>query len=86
MKRYMELIRRLLAHIEQGNLTIPEWSDYTPKQVHYHIGLCYEAGYIDVEKAFELNVEYQKYRILRLLWDGHNALDELRHQLLGVEC
>ena len=56
MKRDMNLICQLLAHVEckqtEGPVEIPPIQDYSEGQVHYHVGLCIEAGYIDAAKPY----------------------------------
>ena len=75
MKRDMELVWRILGHIEdqQGK----EWeSFYAPsfhlpdlsiEQARYHLGLCIDAGYI--------NIDLKEY-VWGLTWAGHNVLEE----------
>ncbi len=77
MKRDMELIWRILEHIEdeQGK----EWeSFYGPsfnlpdldnEQARYHLGLCIDVGYI--------NMDSKRY-VYGLTWAGHDALEEYK--------
>ena len=50
MQRKMKLIRKLLEYAEISNteerLPVPEFADYREAEVHYHLGLCEEAGYL----------------------------------------
>ena len=82
MKRYMELICRLLAFAEglesTGGTFPPEMSGFTPEQVHYHVQLCAEAGYLHVDKNAGVGSPYLRHRIMSLTWQGHEKLQELR--------
>ena len=55
MKRDMALIRTLLEHVE--NLCGGEWLDAptlphrTDQQIHYHIDLCQQAGFLETTKT-----------------------------------
>ena len=83
MKRDMRLICQLLAHVEckqtEGPVEIPTIQDYSEGQVHYHVGLCIEAGYIDAAKPGMYSAGRRFSSIHRLTWQGHNALDDLRN-------
>ena len=75
MKRYMDLIRRLLEHMECHNrpgrpMAEPEVDGYTPEQVRYHIVLCIQAGYAQRLSSRTNEVE--------LTWQGHEALEAFR--------
>ena len=76
MKRYQELIRKLLEWSEQQTTRTPqsppEISGYTPDQVQYHVGLCGEAGYLRVQEMAE-----GQYVIRCLTWEGHEALAKM---------
>ena len=82
MRRKMKLLRKILEHVEMSEnedaIPPPEFEDYTEGQVHYHIGLCEEAGYLVV---YQPEVSTQKRRfpsIARMTWSGHEAVDKLR--------
>ncbi len=83
MKRDMKLICQLLAYVEcnetEGPMDIPTVPGYSDGQIHYHVGLCVEAGYIDAAKPGIYSVGRRFPSINRLTWQGHNALDELRN-------
>ena len=75
MKRYMDLVRKLLEHMECHNrpghpMTEPEIAGYTPEQVRYHVDLCLQAGY-----ARRLS---HRTNQVELTWQGHEALDAFR--------
>lgn len=76
MKRYMDLIRRLLEQMEATELNRPlrepEIAGYTPDQVRYHITLCLQAGY-----ARRISPESNS-NVVELTWQGHEALDAFR--------
>lgn len=69
MKRYMNLIHKLLQYAEcyaTGQpMPTPEIDGYTLDQVNYHIHLCEQAGFLE---------QY----CLVLTWLGHEELDRFR--------
>ena len=82
MKRDMEMVTRILRAIEATNadfLSFPTHAinKYTNDDpfisddvIHYHIWLCYDAGFAVPNNA-------HGYYNPRLTWAGHNFLDEL---------
>lgn len=83
MKRQMKLIALILAHVESakstGDIPIPEFKDYSRCEVLHHARLCEEAGYLDIS----LQNGTPKY-IVRMTWNGYNALDSLREKYLNA--
>ncbi len=76
MKRYMDLIHKILRYVEANEnddpLSVPDFENYTPAQVQYHIALCYEAGFVN---AIEVKVGSRaKYQLRSLTWKGHEEL------------
>lgn len=51
MQRKMEPIERLAAYVEvqptEEPVPVPDMPGYSEADVHYNIGLCAEAGYLD---------------------------------------
>ena len=82
MERHFSLIQWILEHIEQkssiASSTIPTCKKYTPEQLHYHIGLCQQAGYIEAEIVSGAEERYPRYEVGSLTWKGHEELDRLR--------
>ena len=83
MKRHVALIQAILEHLEEhGNgewITAPQVPGYNSKQVHYHIHLCDQAGYLeDTRLVSGAEEEYSRYTIRSLTWQGHEALVALR--------
>ena len=81
MQRKMKLIRKILEYVERAqteeSLPAPEFEDYTEAQVHYHLGLCEEAGYLALHQP--RSTEQRRFPgILRMTWAGHEALDSMR--------
>ena len=80
MKRYQDLICKLLAWAEQKpDLTPelpPEIEGYTPEQVRYHVELCSEAGYLHIHTS----KDGKKHAIRSLTWQGHEVLEKKRGQ------
>ena len=82
MRREQRLIRRLLEYAEctatGAALPVPEYDDYTAVVVHYHVGLCAQAGYLEVADVTNGADVGTRYSILNLTWKGHDKLDALR--------
>ena len=82
MKRYTRLIRKLLEYAEQqktpGFFPAPECSEFSWQVVHYHIGLCLQAGYLTAQNIAAGEEPAPRYEIGNLTWQGHEALDKLR--------
>ena len=78
MKRDKRLILKILKHAREhctGDkpIGVPHFEGYDPDFVNYHVGLCYQADYLEV-----LEIKTQGptlYRINNLTWAGHEALD-----------
>ena len=87
MQRKMKLIYKLLEYVEcRGNgegLLPPEISGYTDVEVHYHIGLCDQAGYLEVEGVSGREELFKRYAMFNLTWAGHEALG--RHRGLASQ-
>ena len=55
MRKCMKLIFKILEYVERektnGNkLPIPEFEDYENSVVDYHVRLCSQAGYIEIDQ------------------------------------
>ncbi len=80
MRRDMTLIARILRYAE-GNASLTVWSripkfdGYTDAEVHYHIGLCIQAEYLQNTKSVPFNGRCLGVGLLT--WAGHEALDRL---------
>ena len=78
MKRDMQLIYKILRYAEERangrRLDAPSCTDYSPEQVHYHIGLCEQAGYLEVALAGANPGGPPYYVIVALTWSGHEVL------------
>ena len=77
MKRYMALILELLRFAEsKENLRPappPEMEGCTPEQVHHHVSLCEQAGYLVVERTQRRTC--RRFAIVGLAWNGHEKID-----------
>ena len=81
MKRCMEIIRKILEYAEaQESLWFdpPHVEGVEPERVHYHVGLCGQAGLLDIDDNSVHNVAYPRYRIEGLTWQGHEELKRMR--------
>ena len=83
MKRDMKLIRKILEYAEaQTNGEYhdsPKCMGFEQEAVHYNIGLCGQAGYLEVRGVGGSEERHKRYVLRHLTWQGHNALDELRN-------
>ena len=80
MRRYMKLVFRILEYTEMnkanGNkLPLPEFEDYENSTVEYHVRLCAEAGYINIDRKGTMAIS-----IVELTWAGHNEIDRMRKE------
>ena len=82
MKRDMSLIRKLLEYVEaqtDGRYhDAPGCLDFAQESVHYHIGLCGQAGFLEVRKISGGEEPLARYELRNLTWAGHESLDRLR--------
>ena len=82
MRRNTELIFKLLTYVEKhtnGPVTVPSFDDYGTQQVHNHVRLAVEAGYIEADDP--AMYEFWVYpAIQRLTWSGHEVLDRMRSE------
>ena len=82
MTRKMRLVHKLLEHVEmqqtEHRIPVPEIDGYSEGQVHYHVGLCQEAGYPVVHQPCAQGSGHRFGGIERLTWKGHEALDSMR--------
>ena len=85
MRLHRKLIHKLLRYAEEKadgiKLAAPEFEDYSETQVHYHIGLCEEAGFLHVLPipSGRPGSSPRKFHILNLTWKGHLELEEKKY-------
>ena len=82
MRRKMKLVRKILEYVEmqtsEDAIPVPEVRDYSEAEVHYHVGLCEEAGYLVLYQP-DSNLQGRRFPgIARMTWDGHEALERMR--------
>lgn len=83
LKRYMDLIREILRHVEREHkgesIEIRRLDGYSRRKIQYHVELCVEAGYLQGrplrDKCQDDHGLYQVWQIHRLTWKGHEFLD-----------
>ena len=82
MKRHTELIHKLLEHVErqcEGDwVPAPDYTSYSARQVHYHIELCHQAGFLEVHRISGSEEPYPRYSVRNLTWLGHEMLETFR--------
>ncbi|MYC30974.1 MAG: DUF2513 domain-containing protein [Chloroflexi bacterium] len=79
MRLNMDLIRRLLEWCEEHAPGVravppPRIEGYSPDEVAYHVGLCHQAGFLDVH----VYKNPHTYEIFGLTWAGHIKLKKMR--------
>lgn len=82
MKRDMELIRKILLHLEEKQ-DVNNWDSvviekYDPKVISYHIKLLYQAGLIEA-KPLNTKDSYGMWLAKGLTWDGHDFIDAIKN-------
>ena len=92
MKRNLSLIREILLHVEErssvsNRIKIHSLGErYSENEILYHLGLLYDAGYINAEpiSAFEGST----YLIRGITWEGHDYLDAVQSDTVWnqVQC
>ncbi len=86
MKRNMAIIRAVLEYLEhacKGDgalIPVPSCELYSDEELSYHVGLCFQAGYMEGKRiAFtDTNIQYQ---MIALTWKGYEKLAELRKEM-----
>lgn len=79
----MRLIHKLLEYVERRHdddpVPLPEIDGYSEEQVHYHVGLCVEAGYLVAGPVTDTSEGRRFATLERLTWAGHEELDKKRN-------
>jgi hypothetical protein len=91
MKRDMDLVRDLLLRLESlpvdpgDTILLSPYEDeelaiegHTPDQVHYHLALLYEAGFIESGSRRFAGTLDENWMFSRLSWSGHEFIDTIR--------
>ena len=85
MKRNWWVIYKVLEYTETnarvGALDAPEIEGHDEVEVHYHIGLCRQAKFLEALETTPPDEKSQRFQILRLTWQGHQRLDAMREHL-----
>ncbi|MGD0020923.1 MAG: DUF2513 domain-containing protein [Smithellaceae bacterium] len=84
MKRDMDLIRKILFHLEsrkehQATLELPI-EGYDRVTVMYHMLLLAQAGLVDFEPEITKTGRIIRAHVLGLNWAGHEFLDSVRSE------
>ncbi len=73
MKRHKKLILMILRYAEENAtgkpLPAPRYEEYSRIEVLYHIDLCHQAGYLEIQKSGK------NLKILNLTWNGQEELE-----------
>jgi hypothetical protein len=87
MKRDLDLVRRILLHLEgEGENASPSgWSafvedGYDLPTIHYHVRLLHDAGLIEADEIVP-----GQWWPERMTWAGHEFLDAARNEELWQE-
>ena len=83
MKRDMDLIRRILLHVEQEQkgedrceIHLDHFKGYSKDELKYNIRLLMSAGYLDFGDV--TTQDWNTYQIGFISWEGHEFLDSVR--------
>ena len=83
MRLQKKLLHKILRYAEENatgqRLATPEFEDYKKHEVNYHIGLCYEAGFLHVHMDASPELGVAVYQIRNLTWKGHLELEEKKY-------
>lgn len=86
MKRDMELIRKVLLHIEENYVDVVlyniEIDGYEFKTIAYHCKLCYEAGLISDYGNNYASGEIINFGVSSLTWNGHEFLEKIKDETI----
>jgi DNA-binding transcriptional ArsR family regulator len=85
VKRDLELVRRILLHLEQGEASPSGFGafvedGYGLPAIHYHIRLLHDAGLIEADEIVP-----GQWWPERMTWSGHEFLDAARNEELWRE-
>ena len=82
MNREMKLILMILRYAKKeadgSPLRAPSFEEFSEVQIHYHIGLCSEAGFLHVNRSSMGLDQAPAYTIVNLTWGGHEFLTQNR--------
>ena len=80
MNREMKLILMILRYAKKeadgSLLRAPSFEEFSEVQIHYHIGLCSEAGFLHVNRISMGLDQAPAYTIMNLTWGGHEFLTQ----------
>jgi hypothetical protein len=85
MKRDLDLVRRILLHMEEGEASPSGWSafvddGYDLGTIHFHVRLLHDAGLIEADEIVP-----GQWWPERMTWSGHEFLDAARNEDLWRE-
>lgn len=84
MKRDMDIIRKVLLHIEENYedtaLYNIEIDNLDMKTIAYHCKILHDAGYISDYKGQFYDDEIGEFGVGSLTWEGHEFLDKIRDE------
>ena len=85
MKRDLDLVRRILLHLESSDASPSGWGAFTDDgyeigTIHDHIRLLHDAGLIEADEIVP-----GQWWPERMTWSGHEFLDAARNEELWRE-
>ena len=83
MKRNWEIVRELLAKVEESTLPtemvrLSNFPAERAAEVSYHISLLIEAGLVKGQVAHTIGLEVKDFFAQRLTWEGQEFLESIR--------
>ena len=79
MKRDMDVVRRILLHVEEAREPIQSIPDCAPDVFAYHAALLTEAGFLEGKIIRGPKGNPFAAFVLRMTWQGHEFLDAARN-------
>jgi len=85
MKRDLDLVRRILLHMEQGDASPSGWSTFVDDgydlgTIHFHVRLLHDAGLIEADEIVP-----GQWWPERMTWSGYEFVDAARNEDLWQE-
>ena len=76
MKLILMILRYAKEKAHGSLLRAPSFEGFSEVQIHYHIGLCSEAGFLHVNRQSRGLNQAPAYAIFNLTWNGHEFLTQ----------
>ena len=88
MKRDMDLVRKILIAVEEGNVKLDDL-EYDRDQINLHVELMEEHGLVEaviVPDSDGIEHTILACSVERLTWEGHDFLDKARNESIWEQA